>query len=52
MKDSLDVPLVDVELLGELELVTNLIIAASESAEPMCPRQIDHILGVPPGEDN
>lgn len=50
MKDSLDVPLVDVELLDELDLVTNLIIAASESDEPMCRHQVDHILGVPQRE--
>jgi hypothetical protein len=44
--DSLDVSLTDGELLAEVELTTQLIIAASESDEPMCPQQIDWLLGI------
>jgi hypothetical protein len=34
--DSLDVSLADPELLAEVELTTELIIAASEADEPLC----------------
>ena len=46
MYDQFDVSLEDVDLLGEVELTTNLIIAASESDEPLTPEQIDKILGI------
>jgi hypothetical protein len=47
--DQLNVPLVDAELLEEVELTTNLIIAASE-AEGMLPQAvIDDLLGLVEG---
>jgi len=46
MYDQFDVSLEDAELLREVELTTNLIIAASESDEPLSAEEIDQILGV------
>jgi hypothetical protein len=46
--DQLNVPLEDAELLAEVELTTNLIIAASESEDALSLEQIDAILGVVP----
>jgi len=46
--DQFDVSLEDAELLGEVELTTNLIIAASESEEHLSVDEIDAILGVEP----
>lgn len=46
MHDQFDVTLEDSDLLGEVELTTNLIIAASESEEPLTVDEIDRILGV------
>jgi hypothetical protein len=44
--DQLNVPLEDYELLAEVELTTNLIIAASQS-ETMLPQgEVDRLLGV------
>jgi hypothetical protein len=54
LHDQFDVTLEDSDLLGEVELTTNLIIAASESDEPLSLDEIDRILGVvprPPSED-
>ena len=52
MYDQFDVTLEDVDLLGEVELTTNLIIAASESEEHLSTAEIDAILGVEPaGEE-
>lgn len=48
MHDQFDVTLEDVDLLGEVELTTNLIIAASESEEHLSVEEIDRILGVVP----
>jgi len=48
MDDQLDVPLEDAELLAEVELTTNLIIAASASDEPLSEADIDRLLGVTP----
>lgn len=48
MHDQFDVTLEDVDLLGEVELTTNLIIAASEADDRMSPDEIDRILGVQP----
>ena len=48
MHDQFDVSLEDVDLLGEVELTTNLIIAASESDEHLTQEEIDRILGVVP----
>jgi hypothetical protein len=46
--DQFDVTLEDADLLGEVELTTNLIIAASETDEHLTTAQIDAILGVVP----
>lgn len=48
MHDQFDVTLEDADLLGEVELTTNLIIAASETEEHLTTSQIDAILGVSP----
>ncbi len=44
--DQFDVTLEDQDLLREVELTTNLIIAASETDEHLSLEEIDHILGV------
>jgi hypothetical protein len=44
--DQLNVPLEDVELLAEVELTTNLIIAASEADTPLPQDVVDRLLGV------
>lgn len=44
--DPLDVSLEDGDLLGEVELTTNLIVAASESDEHLTDDEIDKILGI------
>ena len=49
MHDQFDVTLEDADLLGEVELTTNLIIAASEADEHLSTADIDRILGVAPG---
>lgn len=46
--DQFDVSLEDADLLGEVELTTNLIIAASEAEEKLSLEEIDRILGVVP----
>lgn len=46
--DQFDVTLEDSDLLREVELTTNLIIAASEAEEPLSLEEIDRILGVVP----
>ena len=48
MHDQFDVTLEDADLLGEVELTTNLIIAASESEDHLSADEIDQILGVVP----
>ena len=48
MHDQFDVTLEDDDLLGEVELTTTLIIAASESDEHLSPEEIDQLLGVTP----
>ncbi|MEI5674134.1 MULTISPECIES: hypothetical protein [unclassified Nocardioides] len=48
MHDQFDVTLEDADLLGEVELTTNLIIAASEADEHLSSAEIDEILGVVP----
>ncbi len=45
MEDQLNVPLEDAELLAEVELTTNLIIAATES-ESLSRERVDELLGV------
>ena len=44
--DQFDVTLEDADLLGEVELTTNLIIAASESDDHLSQEEIDRILGI------
>ncbi|MBM7516610.1 hypothetical protein [Nocardioides nitrophenolicus] len=46
MADQFDVTLEDGDLLVEVELTTNLIIAASNSDERLTVEEIDRILGV------
>ncbi|HEX6246490.1 MAG TPA: hypothetical protein VFZ64_01350 [Nocardioidaceae bacterium] len=48
--DKLNVPLEDAELLAEVELTTNLIIAASESEAELSQEQVDALLGLTSGE--
>ena len=51
MDDQLDVPLEDAELLAEVELTTDLIIAATEAQESLPQYEIDRLLGLEPGPD-
>ena len=46
MDDQLDVPLEDSALLEEVELISTLIIAASENEGHLDENQIDQLLGV------
>jgi hypothetical protein len=46
MDDQLNVPLEDSELLAEVELTTNLIIAASESDRTLPQDEVDRLLGL------
>ena len=48
MHDQFDISLEDSDLLTEVELTTNLIIAASESDGPLSEDEIDKILGIGP----
>ena len=48
MDDQLNVPLEDAELLAEVELTTNLIIAASEHEAPFTQDEVDQLLGLSP----
>lgn len=48
MHDQFDVTLEDGDLLGEVELTTTLIIAATESDGHLSQEEIDQILGVSP----
>jgi hypothetical protein len=52
MGDQLDVPLEDSELLEEVEMVSTLILAASENDERLGQDEIDRILGVHLQEDD
>jgi len=49
--DPFDVALEDSDLLVEVELTTNLIIAATASEGPLPSDEIDRILGVVPEDD-
>lgn len=44
--DQFDVPLQDDELLSEVELTANLIVAANQASGQLSPLEIDRILGV------
>ncbi len=48
MHDQFDVTLEDDDLLGEVELTTTLIIAASESDDHLSQSEIDQLLGITP----
>lgn len=48
MPDQFDVSLEDSDLLVEVELTTNLIIAASETDDHLTDAEIDEVLGVVP----
>ena len=48
MHDQFDISLEDGDLLTEVELTTNLIIAASEADVHLSTAEIDRILGVRP----
>lgn len=48
MPDQFDVNLEDADLLSEVELTTNLIIAASEYERHLTDHEIDQILDVVP----
>lgn len=47
MDDRLDVQPHDEDVLEEIELISNLMIAASEAVGPLPQSMIDSILGVP-----
>lgn len=46
MHDQLSVTLEDADLLAEMELMTDLIIAASETDATMPLKQVDRVLGL------
>jgi len=48
MHDQFDISLTDSVLLTEVEMTTNLIIAASEADGPLSQEEIDRILGIVP----
>lgn len=50
MTEFFDRSLEDTELMREVELTTNLIVAASESEAPLSTEEIDEILGVSDAE--
>jgi hypothetical protein len=50
MADHLDVPLEDATLMEEVELISTLMIAASETEGQLEQNQIDRLLGVPDDE--
>lgn len=47
MTDPLDVDLHDRDLLAEIDMVTELMITATESDLPLCHHTIDAVLDVP-----
>ena len=48
MHDQFDISLEDSDLLTEVEMTTNLIIAASEADGRLSQEEIDRILGIVP----
>jgi hypothetical protein len=48
VNDQLDVTVHDSEVLAEIEMMTKLIIATSESDAPLSQARIDELLGVVP----
>lgn len=51
MSDQFDVSLEDEELMREVEMTTNLIVAASQREDRLPQAEIDRILGVEPAPD-
>ena len=51
MHDQFDISLEDSDLLTEVEMTTNLIIAASEADGPLTQDEIDRILGLVAGAE-
>jgi hypothetical protein len=49
--DQFDVSLEDSDLLGEVELTTNLIIAASEADATLSQQEVDRLLGLEADDD-
>jgi hypothetical protein len=45
--DPFDVELEDTELLDEVDLTANLIVAANQSEGPLSREEIDRLLGLP-----
>jgi hypothetical protein len=52
VEDQFDITLEDSDLLGEVELTTDLIIAATESDLPLTAAEIDRLLGIVQGVEN
>jgi hypothetical protein len=52
VQDQFDITLEDSDLLGEVELTTDLIIAATESALPLSTAEIDRLLGIAQGVED
>jgi hypothetical protein len=49
MTDALDVELYDPELIAEIRLVADLMVAASDSEGPLAQGLVDRILCIPAG---
>jgi hypothetical protein len=45
-RDSLDVPLEDHELLTEVCLLAEVMVAAAETDRPLAPAKVDRLLGL------
>jgi hypothetical protein len=52
VQDQFDITLEDSDLLGGVELTTDLIIAATESALPLSTAEIDRLLGIAQGVED
>ena len=52
MQDQFEFTLEDSDLLGEVVLTTDLIIAATESDLPLSTAEIDRLLGIAQGGEN
>ena len=52
VQDQFDITLEDSDLLGEVELTTDLIIAATESDLPLSTDEIDRLLGIAHSVEN
>jgi hypothetical protein len=52
VQDQFDITLEDSDLLGDVELTTDLIIAATESDLPLSTDEIDRLLGIAQSVEN